>query len=98
MAELRRTLRCSGCNKENSFYLSSDMTMHEIVAYGKCDCGNSLQFNFNLISPPGSSATSTSTSSSSPSFDQALPSAPAIDENMMQQEFPSEAIKDLIDG
>jgi hypothetical protein len=96
MAEMRRTLKCSGCGKENSFYMSSDMTMHEIVAFGKCDCGNSLQFNFNLITPP--SASPSSSNSSSSSFDQALPAAPAIDENMMQQDFPSEAIKDLIDG
>jgi len=91
MVELKRTLKCANCGKENTFYLSSDMTLNEIVAYGKCSCGSSLQLNFNIVEP------SSTNSSSNTNIDQALPNAP-IDDTMMEPEFPSDAIRDLIDG
>jgi len=92
MVEIKRTLKCSSCGKENSFYLSSEMTLNELLVYGKCpQCNNSLQLNFNIVEPSVPSTTSSQT------VENALPN-PHIDDNMMEPEFPSDAIRDLIDG
>lgn len=102
MVEFRRTLKCAGCGRENSLYISSDIGLNELLIFGRCvQCGNSLQLNYNLVdSGPSSQPTSSgssSTSYSSSDIGEALPSVP-IDDSMMKEDIPSEEIKDLIDG
>jgi len=101
MVEFRRTLKCAGCGRENSLYISSDIGLNELLIYGRCvQCGNSLQLNYNLVdaNPSSQSPSSGSTTTySSSDIGDALPGVP-IDDSMMKEDIPSEEIKDLIDG
>jgi len=92
MVEFRRTIRCSNCGNDTNLYLSSDLSLNELMIQGKCSrCGNSLQLNYNIVdtgekkagqSPPASSEDATV------NLDESLFNEPA--------ELPSDAIRDLI--
>ena len=97
MVELKRTIRCSNCNSEANFQLSSDMSMSELQIPGRCQkCGNSMQVTFSIIES-GTSSTSGQQSSSSDSAFQESGLA-GIDDTMFTPDITSDAIKDLIDG
>lgn len=94
MTEIRRSIKCSNCGRESSIYLSADLTLNELLVQGKCtSCGGSLQLNFSLVE----NAPSQNYASSSQEVQEALPTVP-IEDNMVEEEFPSDSIKDLMDG
>lgn len=91
MVELKRNIKCSNCGTEVSFYLSTDMSISELVLQGRCHrCGNSLQINFSIID---------STSSSQPvQSSQATETGMVnVDESLFQEEIPSNIIRDLME-
>jgi len=93
MVELRRTIRCSNCGNDTNFYLSSEMTLNELLIHGKCNrCGNSLQINFNIIDSGAQKAGDTSAAKAEEektvNLDETLFGEPA--------DIPSDAIRDLI--
>jgi ribosomal protein S27E len=97
MSEMRRTLRCSKCGKEISLYISAEMEINELLVFGKCpSCGNSLQLNYAVGSPQQAQGQTALT-------DNPLPPPPEtsqsnIDDSMMKQDLPTEAIRDLIES
>lgn len=93
MVELKRNIRCSNCGTDVSFYLSTDMSVTELVLHGRCQqCGNSLQINFNVIDPTSQSHPTTPTAKS-PS-DSGMVN---VDESLFEQEIPSDIIRDLME-
>lgn len=93
MVEIKRTIRCSNCQTDSNFYLSSEMELNELLIHGNCSrCGNSLQLNFNIVEKGGedkeSSSESDSTEATNVNLDETLFNEPA--------DLPSEAIKDLM--
>ena len=98
MVELRRSIKCSNCGTETTFYLSSEMALSELLVHGRCQrCGNSLQLNFNIIDSSGQSAKSDSAQSSSQSAD--LPTV-NLEETLFNEpaDIPSDTIRDLIES
>jgi ribosomal protein L37E len=96
MVELRRTIRCSNCGNETNFYLSSELTLNELLVHGKCQrCGNSLQLNFNVIDQAGQKIEQGQAASAS-----AEPSAVNLDETLFNEpaDIPSDTIRDLIES
>lgn len=95
MVELRRSIRCSNCGNENSFYLSVDMSISELLLHGKCSrCGNSLQINFTLIEPSSSTTPSSASSTGSTSSGGMV----NVDESLFEPDIPNDVIKDLMEG
>ncbi len=99
MVELRRSIRCSNCGTETSFYLSSEMSLSELLVHGKCQrCGNSLQLNFNIIDQSGQTV-----KSDQPAASQAPGSESQsvnLDETLFNEpaDIPSDTIRDLIES
>ncbi len=94
MTDIKRTLRCAGCNYEANFYLTSDIVLNELLVYGKCPrCGNSLQVNFNIVGAEENkhSETVSSESSSSINYENTIFDAPA-------EVSESENIEEIIDS
>jgi hypothetical protein len=96
MTEIRRSVKCSNCGRESSIYISADLSLNDLLIQGKCtSCGGSLQLNYSLVD--SGSTSSYPSSSSSSAVQEALPTVP-IEDNMVEEEFPSDAIRDLMDG
>ncbi|MEK6978957.1 MAG: hypothetical protein AABW86_01945 [Candidatus Micrarchaeota archaeon] len=96
MVELKRTIRCSNCNSEANFFLSSDMGMSELQIQGRCPkCGNSMQVTFSIVESGTGSSPGHQSSSDSAFQESGLA---GIDETMFTPDITSDAIKDLIDG
>lgn len=96
MTEIRRSVKCSNCGRESAIYLSADLTLNELLVQGKCtSCGGSLQLNYSLVE--SGNTLSSSSYSTSQEVQDALPTVP-IEDNMVEEEFPSDSIKDLMDG
>ena len=90
MVEISRMVKCSNCNKESNLSINTEIGMTELTIHGKCNsCGNSLQVNFSVVD----ASTSTSTSEQ----DDGGLSDISLDENLLEPEIGSDAIKDLID-
>jgi len=99
MVELRRSIKCSNCGTETTFYLSSEMVLSELLVHGKCQrCGNSLQLNFNIIDSSGQPVKSDSAESSSPQ--SADTPTVNLDETLFNEpaDLPSDTIRDLIES
>ncbi|MFH2106737.1 MAG: hypothetical protein ABII22_05750 [Candidatus Micrarchaeota archaeon] len=91
MVEIHRTIKCSNCSKDLNLSINTEVGVTELVFHGKCSyCGNSLQLNFSVIGSDDKNS-----SSSSSSTDDIAPVS--IDDHLFEPEFPSDAIKDLID-
>jgi hypothetical protein len=91
MVEIHRTIKCSNCSKDLNLSINTDVGVTELVFHGKCNyCGNSIQLNFSVIGTDDKSSAPTSSST-----EDITPIS--IDEHMFEHEFPSDAIKDLID-
>ena len=55
MVELRRNIKCSNCGTETNIYLSSELSLSELLLHGKCErCGNTLQLNYSIVKEDGS--------------------------------------------
>ena len=94
MVELRRTIKCSNCSVETTFYLSTEATIHELLLHGKCSrCGNSLQINYHLVEP-GQTAASSLQSSSQSGQTQSV----NLDDILFGGNSESNSLKDIIDG
>ncbi len=92
MVELKRTIKCSNCGTDVQFYLSTDMSITELVLHGRCQqCGNSLQVNFNIIE---SSSQTKPAIGSSGATDTGMVN---VDESLFEQEIPSNVIRDLME-
>jgi hypothetical protein len=92
MVEIKRTIRCSGCGSDTNFYLSSEMDLNELLIHGNCSrCGNSLQLNYNIVEKEKEESAQES-SAQEEEVSVNLEEALSNDTN----EFPSEAIKDLM--
>ncbi|MBI5223188.1 hypothetical protein HY990_02075 [Candidatus Micrarchaeota archaeon] len=90
MTSLQRTVKCSNCGSESSVSVNSDLDLKEFTFAGKCaKCGSTLQITYSIVSTNGGGTTSSSSSDSSSPF--------SLDEKMMSPEFPSDAIRDLIE-
>jgi transcription elongation factor Elf1 len=97
MAELKRTIKCSNCGNESNVYLSSDLTISELLLHGRCQrCGNSLQINYTLVEQGQNPSSTQQQSSSQSEIDAALPN---LDQSLFetQEQLPSDAIKELIE-
>ncbi len=101
MVELRRTIRCSNCNADNTFYVSSEISLNELQLHGKCRCGNSLQITYNIVevgqtnAAPFSSAHSGTPSGS----DTSNTTQPVnLDDIFFSGQDSSNSLKDIIDG
>ena len=89
MVQINKSVRCTNCNKELNLTLTTEIGMNDLTLNGKCNyCGNSLQVNFSVVGSEGSATVSANQND--------LPSV-SIDENLLEPELPSEAIKDLMD-
>lgn len=96
MVELKRTIKCSNCGTEASFYLSTDTAINELLLHGRCQkCGNSMQINYNVIDSSQSQQSSMQSSSvSSASSEQMV----NLDETLFgSEEMSSDALRDLIE-
>jgi hypothetical protein len=96
MVELKRTIRCSGCGSDTNFYMSSEMDLNELLIHGNCSrCGNSLQLNFNIVEKEGKEEEAASESTT---VSQEEEPSVNLEEALSNEtnEFPSEAIKDLM--
>lgn len=91
MVEFKRSIRCSNCGTETSFYLSSDMSLNELLIHGRCQhCGNSLQLNYNLVEREEAKEQSSESS-------DGQETSVNLDETLFNEpDLPSEAIKDLM--
>ncbi len=72
------------------------MNVSELLIHGKCPrCGNSLQINYNLIEP---ATTNTPTTTKSTNETGSANQMQNLDETLFDPEFPTQSIKDLIEG
>lgn len=99
MVELRRTIRCSGCNTDTNFYLSSEISLNELQLHGKCvRCGNSLQITYNIVEAGQTQSSNTTSSSFSSSSSQETSSQPVnLDDILFSGQDSNTSLKDIID-
>ena len=94
MVEIKRSIRCSNCSNETSFYLSSELALNELQVHGRCQrCGNSLQINYSMVDSSQQTTAGTSSTNSAPA-DSPIAN---IDPSMFEPEISSDSIKDLIE-
>lgn len=94
MVELKRTIKCSNCGSESSFYLSTDTSINELLLHGRCQkCGNSMQINYNMVDS-SQMQQSTISPSASTSSEQIV----NLDESLFGSEaMSSDALRDIIE-
>lgn len=90
MTDFKRTIRCSKCNVETPFSVSSDFEINEMSLMLKCKCGNSIQINYIILEKETEKEIQKSTNLDFNAF--------SLDESLLPPEIPSDTLRDLIEG
>ena len=92
--DFRKSVKCSNCNVEAAFSVSSDLELKEIVIAGKCRCGATIQATYNIVfasgsPPPYEPPKNPEPQSPNPELN--------LDESLFGGEIPSDTLRDLME-
>ena len=95
MTSLVRSLRCTSCATEASISFSSDLEINELVISAECPkCGNSMQFNYQLVSSKSDQPQTALSGSQTSLF---TPTSSIEEVFGTSEEIPSDTLKDLME-